>query len=224
MKWANVKLIWLRELRDQLRDRRTLFTVAVLPVLLYPLMGMVLLKVMPFSQQQPVRIWLIGSERLPESPPLLVRPTPTAERQFAGFDDEQVDATQRLEFAPPQSPADATAEAEAAIEAGLYDAVVYFPPDFSDDLADFQQAFKHPGGRRAPIAVNVPSPHIYFDTSRDKSRVARDRVEEALRRWREEIVRETFRASNIPVVITHPFDVHTSDLAELATRRALIWS
>jgi len=36
---ANVKLIFLREFRDQLRDRRTLFTVLVLPNLLYPLMG-----------------------------------------------------------------------------------------------------------------------------------------------------------------------------------------
>jgi len=28
MNWSNVKLIFLREVRDQLRDRRTLFTIA----------------------------------------------------------------------------------------------------------------------------------------------------------------------------------------------------
>ncbi len=39
MNWSNVKLIFLREVRDQLRDRRTLFTIAVLPLLLYPLLG-----------------------------------------------------------------------------------------------------------------------------------------------------------------------------------------
>ena len=39
MKWSNVKLVLHREVRDQLRDRRTLFTIAVLPVLLYPLLG-----------------------------------------------------------------------------------------------------------------------------------------------------------------------------------------
>ena len=39
MNWKNVKLIFLREVRDQLRDRRTLFMVAVLPLLLYPAMG-----------------------------------------------------------------------------------------------------------------------------------------------------------------------------------------
>ena len=40
MSWDNVKLIFKRETRDQLRDRRTLFTIAIMPLLLYPLMGM----------------------------------------------------------------------------------------------------------------------------------------------------------------------------------------
>jgi sodium transport system permease protein len=36
MRWSIIRLIWLRELRDQLRDRRTIFMIAVLPVMLYP--------------------------------------------------------------------------------------------------------------------------------------------------------------------------------------------
>jgi sodium transport system permease protein len=39
MRWSIVRLIWLREMRDQLRDRRTVFMIAVLPVLLYPVAG-----------------------------------------------------------------------------------------------------------------------------------------------------------------------------------------
>ena len=45
MQWSNVKWIFLREIRDQLRDRRTMFAIFVLPVLMYPLMGMVILKI-----------------------------------------------------------------------------------------------------------------------------------------------------------------------------------
>jgi sodium transport system permease protein len=45
MRWSIIRLIWLRELRDQLRDRRTLFMIAVLPVLLYPVLGFVVLKI-----------------------------------------------------------------------------------------------------------------------------------------------------------------------------------
>ena len=39
MNRRNVRLIFLREVRDQLRDRRTLFMIAVLPLLLYPSLG-----------------------------------------------------------------------------------------------------------------------------------------------------------------------------------------
>src|SRR6185437_10847209 len=39
MRWSIIRLIWIRELRDRLRDRRTLFMIAVLPVLLYPIAG-----------------------------------------------------------------------------------------------------------------------------------------------------------------------------------------
>jgi len=50
MSLTNVKLILMREIRDQLRDRRTLFMIAVLPILLYPLMGMSLFQVAQFMQ------------------------------------------------------------------------------------------------------------------------------------------------------------------------------
>src|SRR5438270_13988991 len=39
MRWSIIRLIWVRELRDQLRDRRTLFMIAGLPLLLYPVLG-----------------------------------------------------------------------------------------------------------------------------------------------------------------------------------------
>src|SRR5882724_11417076 len=44
MRWSIIRLIWFRELRDQLRDRRTLFMIAVLPLLLYPVLGFAVLK------------------------------------------------------------------------------------------------------------------------------------------------------------------------------------
>ena len=38
MKAGNVRLIFLKEVRDTLRDRRTLFISIILPILLYPLL------------------------------------------------------------------------------------------------------------------------------------------------------------------------------------------
>ena len=34
MNWRNVRLIWLREVRAQFRDRRTMFMIFVLPILI----------------------------------------------------------------------------------------------------------------------------------------------------------------------------------------------
>ena len=47
MNWRNIRLIYAREIRDQLRDRRTLFMIAVLPLLLYPLLGMSVFQLSP---------------------------------------------------------------------------------------------------------------------------------------------------------------------------------
>ena len=44
MRGSIIRLIWIRELRDQLRDRRTLFMIAVLPMLLYPVLGFAVVK------------------------------------------------------------------------------------------------------------------------------------------------------------------------------------
>ena len=71
MNWSNVKLIFLREVRDQLRDRRTLFTIAVLPLLLYPLLGMTFLQVSQFTHEQPAQVWVVGASQLPDAPPLI---------------------------------------------------------------------------------------------------------------------------------------------------------
>ena len=60
----NVKHIFLREVRDQLRDRRTLFIIAVLPILLYPLLGMSMFQMAQFMQEQPTKVLIIGGQQM----------------------------------------------------------------------------------------------------------------------------------------------------------------
>jgi sodium transport system permease protein len=65
MRWSIVRLIWLRELRDQLRDRRTLFMIVVLPIFLYPIGGLGLMQLaVAFLDQQNV-VLVCGAENLP---------------------------------------------------------------------------------------------------------------------------------------------------------------
>jgi sodium transport system permease protein len=61
-----ISLITRRELRDLLRDRRTLFIVLILPALLYPVFGLVGFFFALTSLQQHLVIGVVGSDYLPQ--------------------------------------------------------------------------------------------------------------------------------------------------------------
>ena len=72
IKWRNVKLIFLRELHDQFRDRRTLFMVFILPLLLYPALGIGGLELGQLIEGKKQRtVVLLGEDNLP--PPALFK-------------------------------------------------------------------------------------------------------------------------------------------------------
>jgi len=74
MSWRNIRLIYAREIRDQLRDRRTLFMIAVLPLLLYPLLGMSVFQLSQFLRKSEPKVVVVGAEELKagkELPPLI---------------------------------------------------------------------------------------------------------------------------------------------------------
>src|SRR5689334_9364541 len=124
MSLANVKLIFLREFRDQLRDRRTLFTVLVLPMLLYPLMGVLIFQVQQFLKENPSKVRIVGSAALPEEPALIV------DEQVA---DKFGDSSRlQLEIAPRTTLTfdELVKQAQSDIRLRYCDAVVVFSPDF----------------------------------------------------------------------------------------------
>ena len=71
MRWSIIRLIWMRELRDQMRDRRTLVMVAGLPVLLYPILGMAVLSFAASFADSKTIIGIVDGPSQPrEFPPL----------------------------------------------------------------------------------------------------------------------------------------------------------
>lgn len=224
MSWSNVKLIFLREVRDQLRDRRTLFMIAVLPMLLYPLMGMIVLQVSQFRREHPIRVWLIGAEHLPEEPALLTQQEFTADllpEHEAALVELSVDGEL------PAGAKSVANAARAAIEEGRFDAVVHFPPQFAAELARFRNELDSNQPANGPSkddVAKVPGPEIFVNTASDKSRVAYERVDRILQRWRQAVVAHNLEARNVPEAATAPFEVVNTDIAEETTRRAAIWS
>ncbi len=233
MNWSNVKLILIREIRDQLRDRRTLFVIAVIPILLYPLLCMSFLQVAQFMDKKASKILIVGARDLAHLPPLLEE----------GPSDDQLElhfASDEPRGAAPE-PGDLRAGARRAVERGEYDAAVYFPPDFAEQLDSFRQAspqqaegpeeeqvgVEHGPPERAGVEVppRVPMPEIIHSTATEKSQIARARVHDMLERWRQQIVAEKLAAVGLPAAAVRPFDVQTDDVAEETGRRgAAIWS
>lgn len=80
MRWSIIRLIWMRDLRDQLRDRRTLFMIAGLPLLLYPVLGAAVLGFALGFSEQPNVIGVVRPAGLPDDFPPREPPTAGAAR------------------------------------------------------------------------------------------------------------------------------------------------
>ena len=246
MNWTNVRLILSREIRDQLRDRRTLFMIAVLPMLLYPLLGMSYFQVVQFMQDKPSSVLIVGARDLADLPPLIEN-CRFSDRLFNDPEQPLPDTSGptrllELHFAPAElrggtgELSDQREEAHAAVLAGTYDAAVYFPPDFADRLETFRQTIRRRADRALPdeagpqaaeeeVTPEIPSPEIIYSTANEKSQVAFVRLSAVLRRWTEKIGETNLAAAAVPRHAAKPFQVDRADVAEETGHRgAAIWS
>ncbi len=247
MKWSNVKLVFLREVRDQLRDRRMLFMIAVLPLLLYPLLGMTFLRITQFKEEQPTKVWLVGAGALPESPKLLDGD------KFSG-DFVSAETGRLLELTLhdqlPERIQDAVdflnehnevttnrqgdeqyrALIQGELEARDFDVLVYFPPGFAAALGQLRRPTDDgPPDEGAPNGSAASGQQrlqikMFVNTASDKSRIARNRVERILELWRSAIVRQKLKENRIPIAAAQPFEMVEADVAAEVSRRASIWS
>ena len=246
MNFSNVRLILLREIRDQLRDRRTLFMIAVLPVLLYPLLGMSLFQVAQFMQEHPTRVLVVGAkENFADLPPLF------ESEQFAPrlFVDCTRAGLLELFFAADQpladedSTLDARAKAFRQVQSGKFEAALYFPPDFAQQLDAFREAVRSraknietkqaaadgtsgtPSKKaKGPEGLEIPRPEILYNSANDKSQLAHARLLGVLERWTEQIGNDNLATSGVPKDLMRPFLVESADVANIEQREASMWS
>lgn len=76
MNWPRVRTLWHRELRDLMRDRRTLFMILVLPTVLYPLMAIIAYAFALGTVTQTSTIGVVGAQYLPQPGAETVCPIP----------------------------------------------------------------------------------------------------------------------------------------------------
>ena len=232
MKWSTVKLIFSREMRDQFRDRRTLFTVAIMPLILYPLMGMAMLQVAQFMREHPTDIWVIGGENLPSSPALIedgnISLNWVSEKnqnllrlQGSGEDDDQFFSLIK-EF--KETP-DATS-----------------PNNPGSQLVDrlLEQQMKD---RKVDLAIVIPTPienpaamdlegsqvesakiYVFHNSAEDKSKIAADRLSVILGRWQRSYVEHTLGENDVPSWLIQGIEINGADVADSRGKSAAMWS
>lgn len=229
MNWSNVMLILTRELRDQARDRRTIFMIAVLPILLYPLLGMSMFQVAQFMEEKSSRVLVVGASGLvgrEDLPPLLdVEDTNRFDVTLfrdAG-QDRLLDVTLFSEEPTRQAePIEDVAEAvRGMVRDGTYDGAIMLPPELPEQLAEFRRAIEQ-DEEAPPLEVQ---PEIVFSTANEKSQIAFARLYPVMKRWVEAIGETNLEAAGIPPDAARPVDVGSADVAgETKFKGAAIWS
>ncbi len=135
MNWRHVQLIFQREMRDQLRDRRTLFTITILPLLLYPLLGLLMMQVAQFKREQTVKIRIVGLENWPADADAIVRESPDDPQKFVLIESGPQTPGDRLEIQVESWPTRGSIDqivslSRQSLNANTCDAILLVEPDF----------------------------------------------------------------------------------------------
>ncbi|MDD5087687.1 MAG: ABC transporter permease subunit [bacterium] len=176
-----VRTIFQKELRDILRDRRTLFIMIVLPILLYPLLFVGMLQITVFQlsrmQKQDVRLVVLGREYSPPLSALL--------DTLAGVTAQD------------------TAHWIARLQEGEVEVALEIPPGLDAAIE-----------RGEPLSVG-----LFFNGSRDRSQMARDRLDRALTQWKDDIVATRLSGLRADTSLLHPFVIQAENLATQEQRQ-----
>ncbi len=180
-----VRVVLGKELRDAVRDRRTVTNSLVFPLLGPLVLGFALSAVSRQARtvdESGVVLPVVGREHAPNL--------------VASLEEAGVTA------APPP------ADPEAAVRAGDADVVLVISPEFGASLRE---------GRPAPV-------RLVLDHSRQSSRAAVERVQEALHAWSRRTAAQRLAARGIHPALAAPLAVEEEDLATRQSRAAMVLS
>jgi sodium transport system permease protein len=205
MRWQNVRTIFRREVRDQVRDRRTLFMVFALPILLYPILGIGVVQFTMAFQDKPREVVVVGAEHLPQSPPLL-------NEKGDGFSPDLVRdlgmaGTLRVRREASGSAWENRDYGHMGIRQGQADAVLIIPPDASTRLEKERSA-------------NFPINYVSAD---ERSQLTYLRTREILTRWNDKIVEGRLAKEHKPADFVEAARASGVDLATKAEAGSNVW-
>lgn len=206
MRWSNVGVIFRREVRDQVRDRRTLFMIFVLPILLYPLLGYCMIQFAATLEQKPRAVVVVGAEHLPKSPPLL-------NERRDGFDPSLFDRPAEAERLVVRLESSNGAwgdpsRREAAIHQGTASAALVFPRDLAEMLR-----------RQNPVEITIA-----YNSVDQPGQVTSFRLRDLIERWKTRIVDLRLKQDGKPASYAEPIALKVEDAATPSEVGSDVWS
>lgn len=220
MNWTNAKLVFVRESLDQLRDRRMVFLYTLLPLLLYPAIGLLTFQLGQFIHQTATVVEVVGVEHLPAKPPLIV-----GDRFNRVLFDEDIEA--RLLIAKPKPSIDSSPEAPRERLPKDIDARLWIPTGFKESIKKRAEYFarKRAGERDLGEPPAVLTPVLLYDSAKESSMATRKRLGDALKDYERAIAAHELVQLDIPFEATQPpFETELSDIADAGHQEAAVWA
>ncbi len=183
MKFSNVGIVYRKELIDSLRDRRTLISMVLVPILLFPLMtigfGALAATLLRKAEKEGSAIMLLGAENAPALAERI--------RKDPGFD-----------VVPP------AADYIARINEKKLRAAVEFPPGFE---ARVQSPSDQSG------AGDRPAVRIYHYAGELRSQFAVRGLQRILREYRDQVVESRLATRGLSRALLQPFESREENIA-----------
>jgi len=228
MRWTIVRTVYLKELREALRDRRTLFVMVGLPILLYPLA-------------------LIGMSKLQESQQAAQSARAS---QVAVWGTLPEGLEQRLKQLPEKFEVRAWLGAPAAIRTGLETGRFPSPGPLPLDLDDIEPEKRLKANLEDPVVKaaqqtilsrdtdavlilwtgfgdklrdgSLGAATVLFDSVRPESAKARDRLSDQLRLYREELRTEREKTRALPPGFIEAVEIQALNVAPAKRRSGML--
>jgi sodium transport system permease protein len=201
-----IRAVFIKELRDALRDRRTLFASVVVPILLYPVMLLLMAEVMQHAHAKMQReaytvavpagtkTFLDKISQLPPDDEISVEKRADKKEEKG----PEIAGVELKPFLPPLTFVEMDADVAAkALTAGEVRAVIDVPIDFEQRVQNNQAL---------PVIVK-------FDQAEHRSLDANQRVKLIFERYKREVVKQRLDSKALTTEFLKPFEYNAVNVA-----------
>ncbi|QEL15859.1 ABC transporter permease [Limnoglobus roseus] len=190
MRLPVLRLIAFRELRDLLRDRRSVLLLLVTPVVLYPFLGLATFAMAKLAAEQKFLVGIVGKDRLPPTPLLTQDDQFVEEKRPADRAEGPVGDDAQWEL-PPIRVVEVSDDPDADLRDKKVDVLLKVPEGFAAEVA---------AGRKPKVIIE----HRDGD---EKSKLASRRLRSIVLAWKDRILQERFTKAGLPTDYDQVFDL-----------------